>query len=858
MQLETQSSPSPVKKTKLTPLMEQYWAIKNQHPDKVLFFRMGDFFEMFHQDAEIAAPILNIALTQRNKKAQDETKMCGVPHHSIATPIAKLLAAGHKVALCDQIEDPKQAKGIVKRAVTRILSPGMVYDPETLDALSANYMASFDGQTVAFLDPSTAEAFYYNYTSQEELGQILQILSPKELVLSSKERQGPFSKMESALGSHALVSVWDDGSVRGVAQKEGVELPLSARRLLSYSQSLQGDSPSGLASSFERRRLKGCLELSPTVLRHLEVFSSYRGEAKGSLFHSINRTKTAAGARRLRSWLSFPLREPGEIEARLDQVDYWHQHPQDLREVRQLLASQGDIERRLGKLSLPNANARDLLALADSLRVGLEVSSRLPRAGQWESSLLESQRLVGQIDATIEDEPPLSTKEGAMIRLGFRADLDQLISLSKDSQSLVLELEGREREKTGIPSLKVRYNSVFGYYIEVTHTHASKVPAHYLRKQTLTNAERYTTEELQDLERKVLSSRSRRAELEFEIFEELKKQVLGSSAELLALARWWSEEDVLTSMAWLALEGKYVRPSFSDSADLCLKSSRHPVVEQEVQMPFVPNSVDLKRSTCLLLTGPNMAGKSTLMRQVAVIAIMAQCGFFVPAAEARLPLFDQIFTRVGASDFLSEGLSTFMVEMKETAQMLKSATSNSLVILDEVGRGTSTYDGMSLAQAILEYLVTEVGAITLFATHYHELTALERKFPQIFNAHMAIHESKGEISFLHSLMPGPAQRSYGIQVAKLAGLPAKITHRAGKLLESLESFGHEGFQQMSLLDAGPAREVADEQVMSPEQPEPSEPSEWEQELVSLSVSELTPLDALNLIAKWQKDLSSNS
>ncbi len=835
-------------KTKLTPLMQQYWEIKNQHQDKILFFRMGDFFEMFHQDAEVAAPLLNIALTQRNRKAQDETKMCGIPHHSIAVPIGKLLAAGHKVAICDQIEDPKEAKGIVKRAVTRVLSPGMVYDPETLDALSANYIASYDGHQLAFLESSTGEAFYFSYSSAEDLHQLLAVLSPVELVLSTEGKQGLINEQGLEVKSWVLSS-WDSLTPRGEEERA---LPEAAQRLLSYVRAMQGESLQ-LGGKFEAREFKkASLDLSPTTLRHLEVFLSSRGEVKGSLFAAINRTKTAAGARKLKSWLSFPLRDLSVIEHRLDQIADWIERPQELKRLRGHLSEMGDIERRLGKLALPNCGARDVLSMAESLRAGLELSCLTPRAEVWSSALKLAGELVREVENTLVEDPPASLKEGGIIRRGFRGDLDELIDLAQDSQRLVLELEAREREKTDIPSLKVRYNSVFGYYIEVTNTHASKVPTHYLRKQTLTNAERYTTDELQELERKVLSSRSRRVELEGEIFDELRKRVLKASAELLALARWWSEEDVLSSMAWLALEGKYTRPRFSDHGHLKLKSSRHPVVEQEVDKPFVPNSLELQQSSCLLLTGPNMAGKSTLMRQVAVVALMAQCGFFVPAAEAELPLFDRIFTRVGASDFLSEGLSTFMVEMIETAEMLNKATAHSLVILDEVGRGTSTYDGMSLAQAILEDLVGRIRAMTLFATHYHELTSLERSFPQVHNAHMAIYEKSGEISFLHTLVPGPAKGSYGIQVARLAGLPTWVTQRAKKLLAGLESFGHEGFSQMTLAESMKiSNEVFDdrEELLSP-----PEDFKWAEELRQLDVSNLTPLEALNTLAKWQKDL----
>lgn len=819
----------------MTPLMRQYWDIKSAHEDKVLLFRMGDFFEMFFDDAVKAAPIIGIALTQRNKKSADETPMCGVPHHSIAGPINKLLKAGLKIAICDQIEDPKMAKGIVKRAVTRVLTPGMVYDSETLSQNESNYLACRDQDSLACVETSTGEGFYFENLDSEASERLLSVLPIAELVVEKKD-----SLKTSFSG---LISEHADLHDSGPAQ--------SVRRLLSYVKALGGEEALKTLKPFERRSLQKRLDLSPTVLRHLEVFATYKGEGTGSLLTAVDRTKTSAGARTLRSWLSFPLTDLVEIQDRQSRVETWMKDPGKLKHLREVLAQMGDLERRLGKIAQPQCNGRDLQSLSAAIEAGL---SALKIAGDaFDGSRLMT--LKNEIDQTLNDEQPLLTRQGHLIRKGYTPELDELIALSTDSQSLLQKMEETEKESTGISSLKIRYNSVFGYYIEITNTHKDKVPKHYLRKQTLTNAERYCTDELIELEKKVLSAQGKRAELEYAIFEELRKKVLGSAQDLLKLANLTSEMDVISSLAWLAIERRYVRPTFHEGQGLSLKASRHSVVEQMVQHPFVPNDIQIGEAGCLVLTGPNMAGKSTLMRQVALTAILAQMGSFVPADEAKLPIFDHIFTRIGASDQLSEGLSTFMVEMTETAEMLKKSTHKSLLILDEIGRGTSTYDGMALAQSILEFLLGEKKAMSLFATHYHELTKLEGQFPKMINAHMTVSEKAGEIRFLHTLVTGPAQKSYGIQVAKLAGMPTSITQKAMKLLSAIENGApHSSAKvspQLSLMDyAEPVENVSSLQEKL---------DQWKMIVETIQqypVSQKTPIDALMSISKWQQDLSN--
>lgn len=792
----------------LTPLMRQYFEIKSAHPDKIVLFRMGDFYEMFHEDAVRAAPLLGIALTQRNRKAGDETPLCGVPHHSVAGPIEKLLKAGLKVAICEQIEDPALAKGLVKRAVTRVLTPAVVYDPATLPGAQTNYIASFDQQAVAFFDASTFEAFYFERSTQDEaeLKGLLERLQPAEVLCPHEPSlSGEWLKafhltpsLGQKLSQNISQSISQNISQNVISEPwlkwrdQHQELPQCALSLIEYAVSLQGDELLTSLAGFEKRQTSSHLHLSETVLRHLEIFANSVGDKKQSLFATLDCTKTSPGARRLKRWLQFPLVDEAQILSRQDQIAAWLQRPLELKKLRSSLAQVGDLERALAKIAGPNASARDLLALASTVSAAVALARELSLGAavfaqlgekQWESCM----ELAYAISSQLLEDPPLSVRQGNMFRRGVSPELDQLISLSEDAQGALLELQQKERELTGISSLKVKYNNVFGYFIEITSLHRQRVPERYQRKQTLANAERFITTELSELEVQIASSAQKRAELEAELFAQLRQQVLTHSAVILSLAHFLSELDAISSLAWLALERNYSRPVFVSTPQIELIDARHPVVEAQLAAPFVPNSVRLASGECLLLTGPNMAGKSTLMRQVALTVIMAQMGSYVPARWARLGIFDHIFSRIGASDNLSRGMSTFMVEMSETAEMLKQATPRSLLLLDEIGRGTSTYDGLSLAQAILEYILESKRTCALFATHYFELTRLSQRHQRLHNAHMAIRESGGEITFLYTLVGGPAQRSYGIQVAKLAGLPPQILARAEQILHRLES-----------------------------------------------------------------------
>ena len=841
-----------------TPLMNQYKRIKNEHKDKILFFRMGDFFEMFDEDAEIAAPILNIALTCRNKKADLKTKMCGVPHHSIATPISKLLSAGLHVAICDQIEPAEAAKGLVKRAVTRVLSPGMVYDLETLDQFTANYMGAFDKNHISFLDLSTGSAFYYEIFGRSDFFKLLEQFQPRELVLTSfqKEKCVPSSLFQSISFSVFDKNLSKESSRRFSSHElqKYVSYPESVQRLLHYVYCMQGEESLKVLNSFEKRSLNKEMYYSRQLYSHLEVFKNYEGSSKDTLFSAINRTKTPCGARLLKRRLQSPLIDREEIENRLDQIDLWISKTALLESILKILSQMGDGERKLGKMIQPNCNARDLMDLALWLDCGLELAE-LIQGHSFSEELKKAVVLRDKIKHVISPSYSSSLKEGGIINMGVNPQLDEWMDLAKSSQAHLLEMERKERKKLDIPSLKIRYNSVFGYYIEIRKVHSSKAPSHYIRKQTLVNAERYTTEELNTLEEKILSARTKQIEMECRIFQDLRSEVLEECSLLMTLCDHWSAMDVHTSLAFLAIENKYVRPRFTNHFKLV--ASRHPVLEQKTFHEFVPNTVDLPANQTLILTGPNMAGKSTLMRQAALTVLLAQSACFVPADQAEIPIFHKMFTRIGASDLLSQGLSTFMVEMKETAEILEKADENSLIILDEIGRGTATFDGMSLAQSILEFLTVEKKPLLFSATHYQELTQLATKHSSICNASMAIREEEGDIHFLYLLKQGPANKSYGIQVARLAGLPHSVLDRAGQLLRQHES---------SSLKENKGAQAVDVGKMDFSKQKSSLQNKHEQLLVQSLMKEISeyplmtqmPIDAMNQIQKWQKSIDSLS
>ncbi|MCB0348126.1 MAG: DNA mismatch repair protein MutS, partial [Bdellovibrionales bacterium] len=590
------------------------------------------------------------------------------------------------------------------------------------------------------------------------------------------------------------------------------------------------------------------LQMRANTVKHLEILETYSGQRQGSLLHAIDRTKTSVGARLLRQWLLFPLLEQASIENRQRQVAFWIENfnpsPKSpgVKVIREHLSNMGDIERRLGKICHPNANPRDLQSLAQSLQEGLVLASKTRFYNYSESGIRAADQIVSIVNEAFMDEVPLHFNKDYFVKKGFRKDLDEWIDLTTHGEDKILQMEETERQATGISSLKIRYNQVFGYYIEVTNTHKDKIPKTYIRKQTLTNAERFTTEALQDLETKILSARAKRFELENAVFKEIKDKILAQGAYLIDIAGQWAEIDVYTSLSYLAVERKYVRPRVLANSKMKIEGARHPVIEQLQKDVFVPNDIDMASGEVMLLTGPNMAGKSTIMRQVAICQIMAQMGSYIPAKSAELPLIDRIFTRIGASDSLSEGLSTFMVEMVETAEIFKSLTTKSLVIMDEIGRGTSTFDGMSLAQAILEEMLHKNSSFGFFATHYHELTRIAQTNQRLKNAHMSISDRDGDLKFLYKLKDGAASKSYGIHVAKLAGLSKSITDRAKIILNSLES-GQNTEPKVMQMDLF----TQDLQTADPA---------WIEDLKAVEVEGMTPIQALNYLVGL-KDLANN-
>ena len=805
--------------SKITPMMQQYLEIKAQHPDALLFYRMGDFYELFMEDAVLASRILDIALTSRDRQAENPVPMCGVPHHSAEGYVARLVAAGHKVAICDQIEDPRKAKGLVRRSVTRVVTPGLIVDQQNLAANQPNYLAAIarDGSRygLAYLDISTAEFKVVELQGEEALREELIRVAPRELLLPEGHADAwaqPFSPNPDMVMTLVDPDSFDKGraqerlcehfqvrSLEGFGVQHWDAAIRSAGAILAYVRKNHLGSCRHISKLLPYHR-SDFMILDEATLRNLDIFASagFAGR-KGSLLAVLDQTSTAMGGRKLQHWLRYPLLDLTQIKLRQQAVAEWVEKDTLRENILKHLEKIHDVERLNGRISLGHANPRDLLALKKSLQVlpQLEpalsqcVSRRLLELREhWDNLSDVAQR----IDSTMVDDPPLSLAGGGVIRPGVHAELDHYVHLSRDARGWMANYEAEERRRTGIGSLKVRYNKVFGYYIEVTKTNLGAVPDNYIRKQTLVNAERYFTEELKHFETQVLEADEKRVELEQQVFDALRAAVAAEGQRIQAVAASISELDCLAALAEVAARNDYCRPHLDEDGAIAIREGRHPVIERFLQgQPFVPNDLDMDNDSqqVLIITGPNMAGKSTILRQVALIVLLAQIGSFVPAAEARLGLVDRIFTRVGAADDLVRGRSTFMVEMQETAYILHQATPKSLIILDEIGRGTSTFDGLSIAWAVAEYLhdFQGVGIKTLFATHYHELTELARTRSRVRNLNVAIKEWQNDIIFFHKLAPGGTNKSYGIQVARLAGLPADVTGRAREILGQLEQDG---------------------------------------------------------------------
>jgi DNA mismatch repair protein MutS len=814
---------------KLTPMMAQYWEIKDQHADAILLFRMGDFYETFYQDAEITARELGIALTTRDRQTDSPVPLAGVPHHSIDSYIARLLRAGHTVAVCEQLEDPALAKGLVKRAVTEVLTPGTALTPDLLAERENHYAlavwvtpdATADARTgSAFLDFSTG-AFGVGERFVRDLPDLVAQYAPGELFLpgaclGSELEQRLRRRFESLPIAHI-----EDASFTprvaaevlrrhfGVASLAGLDcgdLPDGVRAagaLLDHGTRLK----QGRLQAVTRLQvLRGAahLFLDEDTLANLEVFRPLRGQDPSvTLVHQLDACRSAMGSRLLRTWLRAPLRERETAAARHASVAWFLEHRERLEALRAQLARLGDLERLLGRIAADRGSPRDLVALAQSIAVLPAITACVHDAQADLLAALQAQAdplsdIQRDVEATLVDDPPAHLRDGGVIRAGVSPELDGLLASTQSARDWIAGLQESERRATGIAKLKVGYNRVFGYYLEVPRSQAERVPAHYTGKQTLVNAQRYVTPELKTQEQLVLRAETERVRIETRLFGELCARVAAASARIQRTAGALAELDALAAFAAVAHKREFAQPRLTDGDRIRIRAGRHPVVEILSDAPFVPNDLDVSREQAqiLLITGPNMGGKSTFLRQVALIVLMAYAGSFVPAAEAEIGHVDRIFTRVGASDNLARGQSTFLVEMTETARILNACTAESLVILDEVGRGTSTHDGMSLAWAILEHLHNGAARPrTLFATHYHELTVLEGTLAHLRNLTVEVREWQDEIVFLHRIVPGRADKSYGIQVAQLAGLPAEVIGRAKQILaqhERMESdLGHD-------------------------------------------------------------------
>ena len=853
-----------MERTRLTPMMHQYLEIKDRHRDAILFFRLGDFYEMFFEDAEKAAKVLDIALTSRNRSDGAPVPLCGVPHHAATPYIGKLLSAGFKVAVCEQTEDPKSAKGVVRREVVKVISPGTLTEGEGLDADLNNFLVSViatrDEYGLSFTDVTTGEFRFTEIKGYAALTNELGRIQPRELLIPEAQTGALKDLLEDYAGVHCTPGPdpWFSGAAvqklnhAGIYQGPQDEWPLGVRAAGAILAYLEDRSPGAaqVLTSLEPYRASRFLMLDENTQANLELLRSFDGGKRGSLLGILEPTRTAMGARELRKWILYPLLDEQEIRRRQETVEELVDDPEVRRKLRDGLHDVQDLERLSGRVASRSATPRDLAAVKHTLRA-LEVvrgelqPCRSDLLAELRSGLNPVPEVVELVERAVVDEPPATVRGGGFVRAGFDAELDTLASIRGNAKGWISELQHKERQRTGINSLKVRYNKVFGYYIEVTNANLSNVPENYIRKQTLANGERFITPELKDYEARVLGSDEEILKIEARIFAELLDRVAAHYQSMKESSLALAKLDTLLALAETAESRHFVRPRVDSGLTLAVTAGRHPVVEAVLgRGGFVPNDCEMDSETTQikLLTGPNMAGKSTYMRQVALVVILAQMGSFVPADAARVGLVDRLFTRFGATDALAAGESTFMVEMKETARILRLATPRSLILLDEVGRGTSTFDGISIAWSLAEFLhESPHRPRTLFATHYHELTGLSRTRERVKNFNFAVKEWQGEVIFLRTLKEGPASRSYGIQVASLAGLPRSLIERAREILNNLEGEELNAWGQPRLAGAEPASAGA--QLMLYE----SRQDSLREKLQSIDTNVLTPLEALNVL-----------
>jgi DNA mismatch repair protein MutS len=852
-------------------MLQQYLELKAEHPDAVLLYRLGDFYELFFDDAERAAPVLGIVLTRRRHNDEVTSPMCGIPHHAMHGYVGKLLDAGFRVAIAEQVEDPSEAKGLVRRQVVRVMTPGTVTEPELLGDGERRWIAAAVGRSdqtaVAFLEVASGDFGGASFTAVSAARDLLAHLRPRELLLSEGAggldglwpadlpepvvTERPAAWFDGGRAERTLRDALGVGSLRAFELEPGEPLVGAAGALLEYLRSTQGALPRHLRR-FTRRRAGHELVLDAATVRNLELLRDASGDRRTALATVLDHTVTPMGARLLRDWLVRPLADAAAVEGRHGAVAVLVDEPALLGAVREQLRRAGDLERVAARLGFRQARPGELAALRAALGVLPELRAEVASS---RSALLA--RLAGEVDVlddlaadlaeVLADEPPALPGPG-MVRSGCDAALDETRALAHGAKEVLGELEARERARTGIANLRVRYNRVFGYAFEVSRNNLERVPADWLRRQTLTNAERFVTPELEDLERRIAGAESAADARERELYEALLERCAARAGRLAGTARALAAIDVLGSFAERARRHRYVRPTLVAGARIVLRDSRHPVVEALAREPFVPNDVELDPAgrQIVILTGPNMGGKSTYLRQVALAVVMARAGSFVAAREAEIGEIDRVFTRVGAADDLARGESTFMVEMTEVANILLHATGNSLVILDEVGRGTATFDGLSLAWAVVEALHAGSGGLpgplVLFATHYHELTDLAQRLERVANASVAVKEWQGHVLFLHRVVAGPSDRSYGIHVAKLAGVPEEVCRRAREVLHTLER------QELRVLEETGPEPGAHQLSLFPLQGE-----RLVERLRRIELDRLTPIEALNLLAELRRE-----
>ena len=887
-----------------TPLMRQYNAIKQQVPHALLLFRLGDFYELFYEDAIIAARELQITLTSRNREKGQPIPMCGVPYHAVDGYLARLIRAGFKVAICEQMEQPGPGKKLVRREVSRVITPGTATDVSVLDARENNFLAAASHNVaqstigLALVDLSTGEFLATEFSgnrAEESLRDELQLLRPRETLLPRPQQLFETAKtslLDGAGGVETRLEDWifqRDYAERilreqfGVAELTGFGLDdhpqaqSAAGAIIHYLRENAARGEGDAAPSVEALRhldriryyeQHDTLVLDPVSVRNLELLSPiFTEETKSTgpttLIAALDSTVTGMGARLLRSWMLRPLIDPDAIASRLEAVEHLLKQTVVRGEIRKELRGIQDLERLTSRITLGLASPRELLVLRKSL-AQLPVLKKFltpPQSGGSDlirilyEEIDELTDIRERLEKALSDEPPAVATEPGMIRSGYHAELDELRNLSQHSKQIIASMEERERKRTGINSLKIRFNQVFGYYIEISKPNLPNAPADYERKQTLVNAERFTSLELKEYERKILAADERILEIERQLFVDLRSSIAAKASRLRKTASAIAQLDVLASFAKLAADRNYTRPEFNSTGELLIVAGRHPVIEELLKQKgerFVPNDLCFEpgRQQLLLITGPNMGGKSTYLRQAALIVLMAQMGSFVPARQARLPITDRIFTRIGASDNLARGRSTFLVEMSEVATILHHATPSSLVLLDEVGRGTATFDGLSIAWAVVEHLQKNTRARTLFATHYHELTELAELLPTVKNVHVSVKETPNEIIFLRRVEPGSADKSYGIEVARLAGLPRSVIERAREVLKRHEQSEHELSETLSPGAAEHGHTNGNQSVMFT----PLDRAVLER-LRAANLDDLKPLDALNLLADLKKQIS---